>query len=507
MPQFQTDMNTLATYSGQQVSLADTARIAAEQAKAAAESARSTVVTRANEVATNTNTVVARADEVAANTQEVANNTQQVATNAQAVADALASIADGPVTSVNGKTGVVSIGALELLPAIAGNARRALIVNGDGTGVEWGETGQKIGDVLVTARNPGASYLPANGSIYLQSAYPALFATLGLLGAGIGDTWISRASIPSGLRNGAMASGKDGVVVAAVANTIQRSTDKGVTWVSIALPGVTASHQGYAVATDGKGVWLVTGFESNARLFRSTDNGLTWAAVTIPVVGLPNGVTTDGGGVWVIAGSSSSNTLIRSADNGLTWSTVHASSNTPNAIATDRNGTWIAGNWKSIDNGATWSQKNTPVAMQGIATDGKGVWVLVGSNSSNGGLRRSTDKGETWATFTAPGFLTTETIYSITTDGDTWLVGGSAGKVCRGTNSAQDWSAVTPGFGSSELVHGLAFSGGTAIAAGNAGLVRASNPTYLYDTATQFKLPDAGTIKGLTPYIKALEAA
>lgn len=109
MPQFQTDMNTLATYSGQQASLADTARIAAEQAKAAAESARSTAVTRANEVATNTNTVVARADEVAANTQQVAANTQQVAADAQAVADALASVADGPVTSVAGQTGVVTL--------------------------------------------------------------------------------------------------------------------------------------------------------------------------------------------------------------------------------------------------------------------------------------------------------------------------------------------------------------------------------------------------------------
>ena len=101
MPQFQTDMNTLAAYSGQQVALADTARIAAEQADSA-------VVTRANEVATNTNTVVTRANEVATNTLQVAANTQQVATNAQAVADALASVADGPVTSVNGMTGVVT---------------------------------------------------------------------------------------------------------------------------------------------------------------------------------------------------------------------------------------------------------------------------------------------------------------------------------------------------------------------------------------------------------------
>ena len=111
MPQFQTDMNTVAGFTEQQKEAAVAAKTAAEAAKAAAESARSTVVTRANEVATNTNTVVTRANEVATNTRRVADNTQQVATNARAVADALASIAGGPVTSVNGKTGVVDLTA------------------------------------------------------------------------------------------------------------------------------------------------------------------------------------------------------------------------------------------------------------------------------------------------------------------------------------------------------------------------------------------------------------
>jgi len=38
-------------------------------------------------------------------------------------------------------------------------------------GVRWIDVGDRIGDVLVSARNPGSLYLPADGAVYLKSAY------------------------------------------------------------------------------------------------------------------------------------------------------------------------------------------------------------------------------------------------------------------------------------------------------------------------------------------------
>lgn len=162
MPQFQTDMNALATYSGQQVSLADTARIAAEQAKAAAESARSTVVTRANEVAANTNTVVTRANEVATNTQQVAADTLQVSDDKAAVADALASLAGGPVYSVNGMSGNVTgiatqagaqtltnktlVDPIVTLGGTQGAAGQVPVSQGPGLAPAWGAVAGVISD-------------------------------------------------------------------------------------------------------------------------------------------------------------------------------------------------------------------------------------------------------------------------------------------------------------------------------------------------------------------------
>lgn len=103
------EMNTQAEFTNQRAIDADASAAAAAASEQAVEADRLEVVTRANEVATNTNTVVTRANEVATNTLQVANNTQQVATNAQAVADALASVADGPVASVAGQTGIVTL--------------------------------------------------------------------------------------------------------------------------------------------------------------------------------------------------------------------------------------------------------------------------------------------------------------------------------------------------------------------------------------------------------------
>lgn len=113
------EFNACAGFVDQRAIDADDSAQAAAASEAAVEADRAEVEANTATVASNTATVVARADEVAANTLQVASNTAQVAANTQAVADALASVADGPVTSVNSKTGVVTlttadIGALSL---------------------------------------------------------------------------------------------------------------------------------------------------------------------------------------------------------------------------------------------------------------------------------------------------------------------------------------------------------------------------------------------------------
>jgi hypothetical protein len=114
LPQFVTEANTSAAFVDQRAIDADASAQAAAASEAAVEADRAEVEANTATVASNTATVVARADEVAANTLQVAADADQVAADRVAVDAALASVADGPVTSVNGKTGVVDLTAAEL---------------------------------------------------------------------------------------------------------------------------------------------------------------------------------------------------------------------------------------------------------------------------------------------------------------------------------------------------------------------------------------------------------
>lgn len=102
-------INEHTVFINQRAIDADASAQAAAASEAAAEADRAEVAANTATVASNTATVVARADEVAANTLQVAADADQVAADRVAVDAALASIADGPVTSVAGETGVVTL--------------------------------------------------------------------------------------------------------------------------------------------------------------------------------------------------------------------------------------------------------------------------------------------------------------------------------------------------------------------------------------------------------------
>jgi len=109
-----TEANTSAEFVDQRAIDADASAQAAAASEQAVEADRAEVATNTATVADNTAAVVARADEVAANTLQVAADADQVAADAQAVADALASVAGGPVISINGETGVVTLAQVHL---------------------------------------------------------------------------------------------------------------------------------------------------------------------------------------------------------------------------------------------------------------------------------------------------------------------------------------------------------------------------------------------------------
>lgn len=422
----------------------------------------------------------------------------QVALAADQVALANTARTDAQAARDSAQAAAAAAGSAAGLPSLAGNAGKFLGVNAAGNAVAWMDAGQKVGDVLTTGRTPDASYLSMNGGVYLQSAYPALFAVLGLIGGEVGLTWSSIASGYTSVLK--IARGNNGTLVGitTLSNTVIRSTDNGATWTPINAGVVTYATD---IDTDGNGKWIISlsTAVSTSGLRVSTDDGQTWTSPT--TVTAPRAVIRyAGNNIWLAGGG---NSTVRSSDNGATWAAAGTSGsvNTGSVMATDRNGTVVVYNssgnsYRSADAFATAGTVVTfPVAPTAMATDNQGTWGAVGAT---GALMRSLDNGITFSSITSG---TTSSLTSISTNGKgAWLVGG-ASLIRRSKDNLNTWEVAS---GVAGTIQGLIQIDTLALASSSNGQVYRSVPTYTYDTATQFKVPQQlNTPQGLNSYIKA----
>lgn len=384
----------------------------------------------------------------------------------------------------------------------------------------WGYAGQQIGDTLITSRNPGGLYLPANGSIRSKSVYPVAAAQIGLIGGVVGEAWqASDSGLSSALR--LLKSNGKGTLIAMIAAslTLTRSVDGGVTWTPCTMPGGLGSSSGTtSIDTDLNGNWVICGFNDSAaprKVLRSEDDGITWEAVNIPVA--------QAGGDWthiVCAGpriflalTNYGVSALRSTDGGATWNAVVIgipSNAYPYSIGSNLAGTVLVSTattlFRSTDYGATWV--NTGIAnIYGIGTDRQGTWLLTGTNSQTH-TRRSLDDALTFTAF--PLGATAVALNNILF---------AYGKIFINTQSGQGVYVYRPADGTfaamssaNGLVYGPVLDAANglllALGSGQAGarLVKAP-PVFGYDTANQFALPSLPAPPGLTAYIKVLEAA
>lgn len=413
------------------------------------------------------------------------------------------------------------------LPSLAGNAYKVLRVNSGATGVEWGlglptvvgvAVGKtlavgagntvswveqyKVGDLLLSARNPGALWLTADGSIRAQSSYPVLFATLGLIGSAVGVSWNT---VSVGLAQLSIAASETtGTVIALRSDgSVTRSTNRGATFtLQPATRGSTTS-----IATDGAGTWIITTSATAGTAYRSTDDGLTWSSITLPSTGSGGWVKSvyAGNNIWVaLAGNANSN-IARSSDGGSTWTSVsHGFGGAVvSDIASDKSGVCVAASGtavrRSSDFGATWSAVLTAAAsIAAVSTDSLGTWLISGSNGQTSSYLSKTNG----LTFTLVPMPAEANVNSIVYANQTFIL-----QIVSGFMYSFDGSIFTQLSGAPSGIIGIAHAGGgLLVGRGTAPNIQRSLP-YTYDPSTQFQLPRQISAVGLTAYIKALEAA
>jgi hypothetical protein len=190
---------------------------------------------------------------------------------------------------------------------------------------------------------------------------------------------------------------------------------------------------GFAVAADGRGNWVVTGrsydpttITNNGDIGYSTD-GRTWTKMTnlggLFIGGEGKRVATDKQGKWVVVGESnidlcmiSSVGQIGYSADGRNWTidtntgglfNGNISKNSGNGVAADGQGNWVAvgsvdsptdhtGQIGYSTNGQTWSVATNTGGLfntyratgsgqgRAVATNGRGTWVAVGVELNNG---------------------------------------------------------------------------------------------------------------------------
>ncbi len=382
--------------------------------------------------------------------------------------------------------------------------------------VAWRDAGQKIGDALFTARAPDATYLPLNGGVYSQTAYAALFGIVGLISGSFAEVWAAVTSNAGSNAINAVETDGNGVWVAAgAAGAMVRSTDNGVPWTAVTSGFGADAING--LACDRASVWVAVG--ASGKVSRSANNGATWAIVTSGLVGSDTlySVTCDRNSTFVAtyAGGVLLGAL-RSTNKGAAWAAVTINNTASvqsghKAVATDRKGVWLATSFsrdyfRSTDDGATWTIITgvTGASTSRLTTDGKGTWFAARS-ALGATVVRSFDNGLTWSAGSS--FPVSLTSQAIATDSNgTWIVGDSAERFARSTDNGSTWAITTVTGLTGGALSACFGKDGVVIAGAASGVLQRSTPTFGYDTATQFKLPNQPAAIGLAAYIKAKDA-
>ncbi|QIG20498.1 hypothetical protein FY041_23430 [Pseudomonas monteilii] len=448
-------------------------------------------------------------------------------------------------------------------PSLAGNAYKVLGVNGNATGVAWtwglpntalATRGQaviwgngqpvwgfpdRIGDVVMSANDPGSLYLPCDGTVRLKAPFPLLAAKLGSLGGKTGSDFATQAtSVTTGTCVGIAVApnptvgGKPYVLQVFSNGDASMSIDGGATWRTlIALKSAISgtSRTPLSVTYDPKNKkWIIPLSALSGENLKYVEMGLDGNSA-----GGTNGfgnyaagsafskIVCDKNGTWIGLLTTTSRYVYRATNGGSfdnsSWSQIDATQTTAWVdLDTDDQGTWVVvGNVYSVisrDGGLTFKAASANATSGGyvfVVTDKKGNW-LTGGNSVGTTFKRSADNGLNFFLTVSPiapllgataaysdgffFFATGGSIYSTSSDLAVASFGQSAYNMMPVTNISGMFKVAA--------LDGWVFG---SINVSPATVVK-SIPTYAYDTVSQFALPYVPAPLGLNCYIRALEA-
>ena len=305
-----------------------------------------------------------------------------------------------------------------------------------------------------------------------------------------------------------------------VNNQAFRSTDGGSTWSQVSLPSPAGEEGSLLIVFDlvKPGVVYVYGTEAQqgALLLKSTDDGKTWSQLNIP---FQDKYVGDGpfvadplrvGYLYVLGYDGVAGIFYRSQDGGASWESFAFPAQLASSIAIDpaNPNIIVAGAYRSMDNGATWSP--TPVSryiQPAFAPTGKGLLYATGPITSDIFVAKFAPDGKTLLFATYYGGMGDETAAGIQVDklGNIWVAGTTTSfdlKVSKNAIQKQlqgVQNTFVAEFSPEGSLHAATYLGGSSVDTLTSLKLNASGEPWIYG---QTSSPDFPLTKGSRPTLQ-----
>lgn len=257
--------------------------------------------------------------------------------------------------------------------------------------------GLEVGDILTTARAPGAKYLLADGSSYLRAAWPELSPLLPDGGSLPLTAWTQRTLPAAGLWAAITYGGGQFVALCYNSNIAATSPD-GVTWTQRTLPA-TAN---WASVVYGNGRYVA--IAKSGTIAATSLDGITWTQRVLPISSNWHAVTY-GNGMFV-AISNTSGTVAASSPDGVTWTSRTLPTSSAWAGVAFGNGVFVAiggsGTTAATSpDGVIWTARTLPSSATWYAVAfGGGAFMAISSGTT--GVSATSPDGALWSAKTLP---------------------------------------------------------------------------------------------------------